>query len=546
MLVTCARCKKPVFVSASMLADGAVAVSCQSCGTGLEVSPDGAVHEPGGEAEPSVSDPPVSDNRPEEPSAASPPAPKVTPIASLRLQPLGVPPSPPPSFGSSAPVTLAPPTDMSALQEPVPPPPPAPSFGPPAMAGPPVVATPAAEELPPPRALPGNDPQEPSATEHAEITEHVSSSAEPSEIILQAHSTTAADVATTASPGEGWQAREPGAAHVQNPNSSWNNPTPATSDRPTPSGAWSEPARASVVERTPGLENSQEGSSFDPVPWSGPQPGTPAETSPEAPRRSRSSSRLSLIGGGLVLLAATIAAGIVVLPGGGGGADLEAAGPTALNTPTVESEPEEPTGLHGTGGDGEDLRAADEESGNEEGAVDFGTMESPDITLDAVSQESPKPTQEADARLANLNLEKRAPIARTKRARGRAGRSKRGDGSTTDTAKPPPPPEPPPPTPGGSGTAAKVQASDAAQQHYVQGNVYLKQKKVTLAIDELKKSIKQDPRNGLAYRSLGVAYYMLGRERSAMEAYSRFVVLSPTHKDVPKVKGIIAEYNARK
>ena len=75
--------------------------------------------------------------------------------------------------------------------------------------------------------------------------------------------------------------------------------------------------------------------------------------------------------------------------------------------------------------------------------------------------------------------------------------------------------------------------------------LYLKEKKVTLAIAEFKKCLSLSPKHGLAYRSLGVAYYMLGRERSAVQAYSRFVELVPNHRDVPKVKKIIEAYKAK-
>ena len=50
---------------------------------------------------------------------------------------------------------------------------------------------------------------------------------------------------------------------------------------------------------------------------------------------------------------------------------------------------------------------------------------------------------------------------------------------------------------------------------------------------------------GLAYRSLAVAYMLLGREKSAIQAYEKFVEVMPSHRDAPKVKQIIADYHQR-
>jgi len=85
----------------------------------------------------------------------------------------------------------------------------------------------------------------------------------------------------------------------------------------------------------------------------------------------------------------------------------------------------------------------------------------------------------------------------------------------------------------------------AAEVYYQQGNLYLKEKKVALAIEEFKKCLAADPGYGLAYRSLGVSYMLLGREKSAVDAYERFVREAPTHRDAPKVRQIIDDYYRR-
>ncbi len=102
------------------------------------------------------------------------------------------------------------------------------------------------------------------------------------------------------------------------------------------------------------------------------------------------------------------------------------------------------------------------------------------------------------------------------------------------TPAPPPPPGPP-----------QAATASPADLHYQQGNLYLKEKKVALAIEEFKKCLVADSNYGVAYRSLGVAYMLLGREKSAIESYEKFVGVVPGHRDVPKVREIIADYYRR-
>ncbi|OGQ91747.1 MAG: hypothetical protein A2289_11880 [Deltaproteobacteria bacterium RIFOXYA12_FULL_58_15] len=111
---------------------------------------------------------------------------------------------------------------------------------------------------------------------------------------------------------------------------------------------------------------------------------------------------------------------------------------------------------------------------------------------------------------------------------------------TVESGVPQSPAVPPPPV------APSAPSKDAAADlHYKQGNLYLREKKVALAIDELKECLAANPQYGLAYRSLGVAYMLLGREKSAVQAYEQFVKVSPSHRDTPKVKQIISDYYAR-
>jgi hypothetical protein len=115
--------------------------------------------------------------------------------------------------------------------------------------------------------------------------------------------------------------------------------------------------------------------------------------------------------------------------------------------------------------------------------------------------------------------------------------------STGATARPAPPPggasaAPPP-------AAATTPPPAPTGDSYEIASEYLRQKKVQLAIDELKKAVARNPRDARSYRLMGMAYSLLGADRSSVEAFERFVQLDPTHKDVPKVKAIIADFYKR-
>jgi hypothetical protein len=82
----------------------------------------------------------------------------------------------------------------------------------------------------------------------------------------------------------------------------------------------------------------------------------------------------------------------------------------------------------------------------------------------------------------------------------------------------------------------------SAEEHYKKANELMRAKKIPAAIDELKKAIAANPRHAKAYRLLGMAYWTIGKQKSAISAWERFIRLDPTHKDVPKVKALIAKH----
>lgn len=194
-----------------------------------------------------------------------------------------------------------------------------------------------------------------------------------------------------------------------------------------------------------------------------------------------------------------------------------AAAPAPSEAPAEESEPDVQTAAGGEG-----TQAAE---------VDAG-----------VEQERETPAAEQPA---GLGSKRRAATLERNAQAGGVGEPA-GAGRRTELAgvagNAPEPSQPPPS--GGQG-AVKDKVKEA-NEHYHRGNRYLGQKKVALAIRELSRCLEIDPLYGKAYRSLGVAYMLIGRERSAIQAYERFVEYEPGHKDVAKVREIIADYYNRR
>jgi outer membrane biosynthesis protein TonB len=93
--------------------------------------------------------------------------------------------------------------------------------------------------------------------------------------------------------------------------------------------------------------------------------------------------------------------------------------------------------------------------------------------------------------------------------------------------------------------AKKPAAGGGADEHYAAAVGYVKQKKPTKAIDELKKAIKANSRHAKSYRLLGMAFKMIGQEKKAIQAWERFVKLDPGHADSAKLRAIIADYYKR-
>ncbi len=171
-----------------------------------------------------------------------------------------------------------------------------------------------------------------------------------------------------------------------------------------------------------------------------------------------------------------------------------------------------------------------------------------DQAADGQKVVEPKPdAQSPDAAKAEQPLAAGANVDTTK-ADTSNGASKPADSGATDAATKAALVAPDPATDNTPPIDAKPAPtpSKAMQACYAKGNRLLNAKKVNLAIRELNKCLDIDPTYGRTYRSLGVAYMQLGRERSAILAYEKFVDYDAQHKDVAKVREIIADYYRRR
>ncbi|OGQ04374.1 MAG: hypothetical protein A2W61_07310 [Deltaproteobacteria bacterium RIFCSPLOWO2_01_44_7] len=62
------------------------------------------------------------------------------------------------------------------------------------------------------------------------------------------------------------------------------------------------------------------------------------------------------------------------------------------------------------------------------------------------------------------------------------------------------------------------------------------------AITALHMALEIDPKNAMAYRSLGVVHSRMGETKKAMEAYRRYLELAPDSKEAPYIKQMLQEH----
>ena len=103
---------------------------------------------------------------------------------------------------------------------------------------------------------------------------------------------------------------------------------------------------------------------------------------------------------------------------------------------------------------------------------------------------------------------------------------------------------PPPPPPRVQGTN-KVARDVRVREHYQKGNRYLSANKPALAIGQFRAAIALAPEFGMAFRSLAIASIVVGNNQDAAKAYTRFIELEPTHRDVHKIRAFLERYEGK-
>lgn len=114
--------------------------------------------------------------------------------------------------------------------------------------------------------------------------------------------------------------------------------------------------------------------------------------------------------------------------------------------------------------------------------------------------------------------------------------------------------EPQPTTPGKKARAKKAkrkrrhrrveddspaQPADTVQTRFDRGVEYLRAQKAVLAVQELEAVVAAAPRHADAYRALGKAYALLGRNTAAIDAYENYLRLRPTARDAGRLRQLI-------
>jgi tetratricopeptide (TPR) repeat protein len=79
---------------------------------------------------------------------------------------------------------------------------------------------------------------------------------------------------------------------------------------------------------------------------------------------------------------------------------------------------------------------------------------------------------------------------------------------------------------------ARAQTGNDAENRFNSGLTHLRENRPTLALEEFKKAVKQDPKNPYFYKGLGLAYLQLQKYEEAVEALRKSLEINPYYVDV--------------
>ncbi len=95
-------------------------------------------------------------------------------------------------------------------------------------------------------------------------------------------------------------------------------------------------------------------------------------------------------------------------------------------------------------------------------------------------------------------------------------------------------------------TAAPVDKAAAIARLIEDGHRQLNDRRLKKALTFYEQARAMGPEEPRVYRSLGVAYTMLGQTAHAVSAYKTYVALDPLSSDAPALRAMIAQYEAGK
>jgi Flp pilus assembly protein TadD len=85
--------------------------------------------------------------------------------------------------------------------------------------------------------------------------------------------------------------------------------------------------------------------------------------------------------------------------------------------------------------------------------------------------------------------------------------------------------------PAAAAAPARAQNAQEGEAHFNIGLTHLREGRMTLALDELKKAVKADPKNPYFYKALGLCYMQLRKYNDAIDALHTSIKLNPYYVD---------------
>jgi len=85
---------------------------------------------------------------------------------------------------------------------------------------------------------------------------------------------------------------------------------------------------------------------------------------------------------------------------------------------------------------------------------------------------------------------------------------------------------------GPSIAAAQNKSTSDSEISFNAGLAHLRENRPTLALEQFRKAVKEDPKNAYAYKGLGLTYAQLGKLSDAVAAFRKALELNPYYVDV--------------